>query len=167
MRPPARAAILAALLLIASCARAPGPGVGAGQPLPPRSFPMLEGPGEVALAAGTPTVVNIWATWCEPCRREMQSLEKLHQRSAASGMRVIGISVDSDPRLAAEFVRAQRLTFANGIDLHGALARSELAVTKFPTTLVVDAAGVVRWRVESARDWADEETAARLAALFP
>ena len=151
------------MALAAACARTPAP-TPAAVALSPVHYPVLEGRGELLVPAGTPMVVNVWATWCEPCRREMASLERLHAQVAASGVRVVGISVDSDRHLAAEFVRAQRLTFPNGIDTAGARVAGELGVTKFPTTLVIDAAGVVRWKEEAARDWSDAATVARVLA---
>lgn len=44
---------------------------------------------------GRPTVINFWATWCEPCRREIPLLLKLRQENAAAGLEVVGIAVDS------------------------------------------------------------------------
>ena len=153
-----QAAVLVALAL-AACTRASAPP----ERVAAQRFPLVEGPGEVRVPSGAPMVVNVWATWCEPCRREMQSLAALDAALAPSGVRVVGISVDRDRHLAAEFLRAQRLPFANGID---AREGQGLAVTKFPTTLVIDAEGVVRWRVEAARDWADPAAARRVLAAL-
>jgi hypothetical protein len=79
---------------------------------------------------------------------------------------VVGISVDRDRNLAAEFVLRERLTFVNAVDSRGVLAIAPLSVTKFPTTLVIDAAGIVRWREEAARDWSDPRTVERVGALL-
>ena len=152
------------LLLAASCAPAPAPLVA--ERLRPLTLPLIEGRGEVVVPAGTPMVVNVWATWCEPCRREMRSLETLHTKLGPSGVRVVGISVDQDRNLAAEFVRAQRLTFPNAIDADARRLGAEFAITKFPTTLVIDASGAVRWREEAARDWSDEASVARVVAAL-
>lgn len=150
-----------------ACAPPEPPGARAGERFPEHDLRRLEGAGRIALpgAGAGPLVVNVWATWCEPCRREMQSLETLHRRLAPAGVRVVGISVDADRRLAAEFVRGQGLTFENAVEDAHALGTGRLAVRKFPTTFVVDARGVVRWREEAARDWADEPSVARIRAL--
>lgn len=151
--------------LLAACADSGRP-AGVGEPFSPRRFPRLDAPGELAIPApGAPTIVNVWATWCEPCRREMQSLERL-SRLAPAGVRVVGISVDEDRNLAAEFVRRERLSFANGFDDAARLSRGPLQVTKFPTTFLVDARGVVRLREERARDWSDGENVARVKAAL-
>ena len=46
------------------------------------------------LEPGRPTLVNLWATWCIPCRQEMPELEHLHQSAGERGVRVIGVSID-------------------------------------------------------------------------
>jgi cytochrome c biogenesis protein CcmG, thiol:disulfide interchange protein DsbE len=152
--------------VLAGCG-ARSPACGAGDRFPPQSFAQLDRAGALALPGGDarPLVVNIWATWCEPCRREMPSLERLHAL-APGGVRVVGISVDDDRLLAAEFARARGLTFANGIDPGGVLAAADLAVTRFPTTFVIDARGVIRWREEAARDWTDPASLEKLRAVL-
>jgi len=141
---------------------------GVGRPYPYQRIARLDAPGELVLPrAGTPVVVNVWATWCEPCRREMQTLERLDRLSPA-GIRVIGISVDDDAYLAQEFLRRERVTFPNGVDARSRLSAGEWRVTRFPTTFLVDGQGIVRLREERARDWMDEANIARLkAALAP
>ncbi|HET7404293.1 MAG TPA: TlpA disulfide reductase family protein [Usitatibacter sp.] len=158
---------VAGMLSLAACVAADDAGRGVGHQFPAMRLPLLEGAGEVALPAEGPVVVNVWATWCEPCRREMHALERLH-RAAPGGVRVIGVSVDADANLAAEFVREQGLTFPNAIDARFQLTDGALHVDRFPTTFVVDAHGVVRLREERARDWASAQNVERVrTALVP
>lgn len=105
-------------------------------------------------------VLNVWATWCEPCRREMASLEAAHRELAARGIRVVGVSIDRDVLLAREYARRMGITFTNLSDPAQELARDRLGVKRLPTTLGVGADGRLRWRDEAARDWAEP---ARLA----
>lgn len=107
-----------------------------------------------------PVVLNVWATWCEPCRREMASLEAAHRALSARGIRVVGVSVDTDVLLAREYARRLGLTFPNLSDPGQGLVRERLGVRRLPTTLAIGTDGRVRWREESARDWSE---AARLA----
>jgi thiol-disulfide isomerase/thioredoxin len=68
-----------------------------GQPLPALPVATLDGTSEALsslLEAGRPTLVNLWATWCIPCRQEMPELERIHQSASKRGVRVIGISLD-------------------------------------------------------------------------
>ncbi len=68
-----------------------------GQSLPALPVATLDGTSGVLsslLEPGRPTLVNLWATWCIPCRREMPELERLHQSAGERGIRVIGVSID-------------------------------------------------------------------------
>jgi thiol-disulfide isomerase/thioredoxin len=114
---------------------------------------MGEAPVSTAALLGTPLIINFWATWCEPCRDEMPSLERLSHRLAAHGVRVIGITVDNDLNLAAEFVRTRRLTFSIYADADKKQFQSLLRVKSLPETVLVTAEGVIAARVAGARDW--------------
>jgi len=151
----ARAALACAAFGLAAC-----PGA---RDLPPPSARLAAWEG-AALEDGRPVrleaaqgafLLNVWAMWCEPCRREMASLEAAHRALAPRGIRVIGVNIDEDPRLAREFLRRQGFTFTNLADPAQALARGALGVTRLPTTIAVGPDGAVRWREESARDWSD------------
>lgn len=111
-------------------------------------------------AAEGAIVLNVWATWCEPCRREMASLEAAHRVLSARGIRVVGVSIDKDVLLAREYARRLGLTFTNLSDPAQMLVRDRLGVKRLPTTVAIGADGRVRWRDEAARDWSEP---ARLA----
>ena len=108
-------------------------------------------------AADGAVVLNVWATWCEPCRREMASLERAHQVLAVRGIRVVGVSIDRDVLLAREYARRMGLTFTNLSDPAQALVRDRLGVKRLPTTVAIAADGRIAWREEAARDWAQPE----------
>ena len=151
-----RAAVLAALLLFAACAqesRSVQPGIGA--KLPSVALVGLNGESPTSTDAlrGSPLIINFWATWCGPCREEMQSLERLAQRLAGHGVRVIGIDTDMDLNLAAEFVRARRLTFPMYADGATRQFQSLLQVKSLPETLLVSAEGTILAHIVGARDW--------------
>ncbi len=76
-----------------------------GGPAPPFAAVGLDGR-EVASAdlLGTPYILNIWATWCAPCRREMPELQELHNAYSDRGFQVVGVSVDD--RGAADQIRS-------------------------------------------------------------
>lgn len=110
----------------------------------------------VRIEAGDgPVLLNVWATWCEPCRREMASLEAAHRRLRERGIRVIGVSVDRDVLLAREYARRMGLSFTNLSDPAQELVRDRLGVRRLPTTVGVGADGRLRWRDESPRDWSE------------
>jgi thiol-disulfide isomerase/thioredoxin len=112
---------------------------------------------------GKARVVNFWATWCEPCRKEMPSLQRLHQLADPAKLSVIGFSVDTDLNLAREFLLQHKLTFPNYSDAEQKLARDALMVQAFPVTFLVAADGTVRARITGARDWASPDTLRLLA----
>lgn len=126
------------------------------------AMPSLGGDGAIVIAQGHPTLVNVWATWCGPCRREMASLAAL-DALAPGGLRVVGVSVDRDRNLAQEFVRRRGIRFDNAHDPGAAIARERLGVSRFPASFLVDGEGIVRLRVEGERDWASPEALERIA----
>ncbi len=111
-------------------------------------LPCLASPqNEVSAAAvhGRPEVINFWASWCAPCRREARLLEAANR---AVGDRVLFLGVDSrDSRSAAlRFLAASKVTYPQVFDEAGTFA-SRIGLQGIPDTLVVDASGriVDRW----------------------
>ncbi|HEX6309792.1 MAG TPA: TlpA disulfide reductase family protein [Longimicrobiales bacterium] len=97
---------------------------------------------------GTPVLLNVWATWCPPCREEMPGLQQLHERYAGRGLRVIGVSVDSRGAEAAidRFLREGGYSFMILHDAADAVSR-EFRTIGVPETFLIDADGriVRRW----------------------
>ena len=148
--------LLAVLLLLVSCGEDPRgiqPGVGAQLPAVVLTGLTDEAPTSTGALRGTALIINFWATWCEPCRREMPSLERLSHRLAAHGVRVIGVSVDADLNLAREFVRAHQLTFPIYADGEKKAFQSALRVQALPQTVLVSADGTIAARITGTRDW--------------
>lgn len=97
-------------------------------------------------------VLNVWATWCPPCRREMPSLERLSKNVDGRHIVVAGMSVDTDTNLAREFLDQNGITFRNFIDIDGKSAPA-LSISIYPETLVVAPDGKILYRVVGERDW--------------
>jgi peroxiredoxin len=119
-----------------------------GQPAPDYSTVNLEG-AKVSLAneRGHAVLVNLWATWCEPCRFELPELAALHERHAPKGLRVIGVSVDSQ-RSAAEvrdFVTRRKLPYTFWHDPADQASRAFRAET-LPASFLFDKRGNLVWR---------------------
>ena len=72
---------------------------------------------------GKTVVVNFWATWCEPCREEMPSLERLKTRLAAKGFDVVAVNVGESPERVARFTREVPVSFPILYDKESATAK--------------------------------------------
>lgn len=110
---------------------------------------------------GAPVLVNLWATWCGPCVKELPDLARL----AGSGrIRVVTISQDmGDPAKASAFIAAK-----GGGRLPGWLdpdnaASSAFGVQTLPASVLFDASGHEVWRVTGGRDWGSAESATLVA----
>lgn len=116
---------------------------------------------------GDVVLLNIWATWCLPCRTEMPSIQSLHDRFAARGLKVVAVSVDN-PGTADEIRRFRDqygLTFEILHDASGAIKR-DYQTTGVPETFVIGRDGVIRKKVIAAADWDSPSNRALFAQLL-
>lgn len=97
-----------------------------------------------ARLSGRPTVVNLWATWCQPCRQEMPILQAAHRRYGA-GVQFLGVNTKDRPEWAAEFLQEVDVTYPEVFDPDGRLMRS-LRSPGLPVTVVLDAEGRIAGR---------------------
>lgn len=105
---------------------------------------------------GKPLLINVWASWCGPCRAEMASLDKLSKRYPKRPFRLIGISTDDYPEKAYAFLEKAGISFDNYIDAKLEL-ENMLGANRLPLTLLIDAKGKVLAKHYGARDWDGEE----------
>jgi len=113
----------------------------------------------LASLRGEVVVLNFWASWCRPCRRELPALDDLHAALAGRGARVLAVSIDEDARNVDRFVKSNHLTLPVYHDGPEGLAKA-LNLTHIPCTLVLDRRGDVAWSM-SASDPAALATLAR------
>lgn len=98
----------------------------------------------IADLKGGVTVVNFWASWCAPCRRELPRLATLDRELRASGGRVVAISIDEDRRNAERFLRANAPSLGVAFDGPEALAHA-LDLRNVPCTIVLDRSGAIAY----------------------
>jgi cytochrome c biogenesis protein CcmG, thiol:disulfide interchange protein DsbE len=165
----AAAALLAGLILL-------GPATGAAQqvlspwsggPTPALKLKDLEGR-EHALAAyrGKVVLVNFWATWCEPCKEEMPSIERLRRSLEGRPFAVLAVNLaEPDGRVQA-FLRQVPLGFPVLMDRDAAAAKAWKA-RMLPATFIVGADGRVRYSYIGELDWSREPVRRQIAELLP
>jgi thiol-disulfide isomerase/thioredoxin len=117
--------------------------------------PNLQG-GKVDLRdlRGRVVIVNFWATWCEPCREEMPSLERLRAKLAGKPFEVLAVNYGESREKVAGFLQREFVDLPIVLDTQKDLGRS-WDVGGLPMTFVVDARGRVRYSVFGMRDWSD------------
>ena len=90
---------------------------------------------------GKPVLLNFWAAWCKPCRREMPELQRLHERYGR-WIVVIGINEDSDPAPARRLLKQKKITYLNLWDRSGEVF-VRYRIVAFPTTVWIDPEGIL------------------------
>ncbi len=106
---------------------------------------------------GEVVLINIWATWCAPCRIEMPSIEQLNAAYAPRGLKVVAISVD-DPGTDTQirdFAKQYKLTFEVLHDTGGQEGKvsRDYQTTGYPETVIIGRDGVIRRKFLGATDW--------------
>lgn len=88
-------------------------------------------------------LINFWATWCAPCRKEMPDLQKLSTELDNTRYAVVGISVDSDTNLVKEFLLENDIQYPNFQDKSQYIASTLLGIKAFPETIIVSPEGII------------------------
>ena len=157
-----------ALLSSAACAASAAAGAAAtvdtevkvGQPLRAALLRGLNGPDrQLAEFRGRPLLINVWASWCGPCRAEMASLERVAWREEGRQFAIIGISTDDYRDQALAWLKNSNATISHYLDQQLQMEHM-LGATRLPLTLIVDASGRVRLKVYGAREWDAPESLA-------
>ena len=113
---------------------------------------------------GKPLIINVWASWCGPCRIEMDSLERLafqHNKD----FNVIGISTDDYRDKAKAFIQETEITFENFLDSK-LLLENMLGANTIPLTVFVDAHGRVLGKVRGAYEWDSQNAIDAIRNVF-
>ena len=92
---------------------------------------------------GNVVMINFWATWCGPCRKEMPELEKLYQRYQDAGFMMLGVNVETDRAAAEQFIAKNPVSFPILFDLESTASKA-YDVKAMPTTVLVDRDGNIR-----------------------
>jgi cytochrome c biogenesis protein CcmG/thiol:disulfide interchange protein DsbE len=122
-------------------------GINVGDAMPAFEAPLLDGAKfDVANEKGNVVLLNLWATWCAPCRDEIPELEQLHKQHSGDGFKVVGISLDEgEVDAVKEFVRTHGMTYPIALDPEGKLT-GVLQTGVIPTTVLIDRNGTIAWK---------------------
>jgi thiol-disulfide isomerase/thioredoxin/outer membrane lipoprotein-sorting protein len=105
----------------------------------------------LSASRGKVVLLDFWATWCGPCRREMPTIQKLHRRYGSKGLAVWGVNC-SEPKVAvSQFVRSNRYTIPMLLDQDGTV-QNKFRVDGIPTLFVLDAKGTIVAHLVGMRD---------------
>ncbi|MBL8147801.1 MAG: TlpA family protein disulfide reductase [Anaerolineae bacterium] len=118
-----------------------------GAPVLDFELPALDGSGTVSLSdyAGRPVFLNFWATWCEPCKRELPAFEQFTAGQGDDGAVVLAINTGEDEATVRAFLEAQGIEGLNVLIDPSASAAKTYGVIQIPVTFVIDGAGNVRY----------------------
>ena len=143
-----RSATLVAALATLGCHGEVPPRVEIGEPAPRYAATTLAGDSvSTGALAGKVVLLNIWATWCAPCRAEIPYLQSLYEAHSAEGLEIVGVSVDARGQDAAirDFAQEFRMTYPIWRDPDERVQTTYMALG-VPSSYLIDRTGVLRWR---------------------
>jgi cytochrome c biogenesis protein CcmG/thiol:disulfide interchange protein DsbE len=116
-----------------------------GEIVPSFTLVLLDG-SEVSLAElrGQIVVLNFWASWCSPCRREAPALQSVWETYQDQGVVFVGVTYHDAEGASLAFIEEYGITYPNGVDEMGRISR-DYGVTAVPETYVIDRAGRLAW----------------------
>jgi|SRR5690554_2158352 len=114
---------------------------------------------------GQVVMLNFWATWCAPCRKEMPLLDELYQRYNAAGFELFGVNVEPDSEPADKMAKDMNLTFPILYDTDSKVSRL-YNVDAMPTTVLIDRDGKVRYVNRGYRDGDEEKYREQIRELI-
>lgn len=140
------AVTLFAFIAIAGCESIPAGEVGAVAPAY-RATTIAGDSVSLAALRGRPVLLNVWATWCHPCREELPVLQKLHEANASRGLTLVGVSIDATGAADAieEFAGRYGVTYTLWHDPDNTVSAVFQGIG-VPLSVLIGPDGVIRWK---------------------
>jgi thiol-disulfide isomerase/thioredoxin len=120
---------------------------------------------ELASLAGKVVLVNFWATWCEPCEREMPAMERLYQGLQGEAFELVGVAIDETESDVEAFQGRYQLSFPIVLDLDQSVYQSYQTMG-VPESLLLDRDGKIVERYVGPREWDAPEHVDRIRSLI-
>jgi thiol-disulfide isomerase/thioredoxin len=111
---------------------------------------------EMGALKGKVVLVNFWATWCPPCRKEMPSMDRLDKMETGRPFTIVAVDVKEAEDLVERFLEEMPLGFPVALDPEGKLAAAWKAFV-YPTSFLVDKAGRIRYSLNGTLEWDEPE----------
>lgn len=162
------ACLLTMLLVLAACSDPPPPDrLVEGQPFPSLTLERLDGEKlPVSALRGRLVVLNVWATWCPPCRKELPSLQRLSRSLDGARFAVLGLSLDQDPVPVREYLHDRQVSYPNFLDRGMTVAERVLEMKAYPDTLFIAPDGTFLGRIVGAAQWDDPRVVKALEGAY-
>jgi peroxiredoxin len=122
-------------------------------------------PHKLAAYRGKVVLINFWATWCEPCRQEMPSIQRLRDRLAGRPFAVLAVNVDEPYTRVRQFLKQTALDLPILMDPNKVVTRA-WGVRVLPVTFIVGPDGRVRYRLVGDLDWNSDTVAGVISSLM-
>jgi cytochrome c biogenesis protein CcmG, thiol:disulfide interchange protein DsbE len=129
------------------------------------SLTSVNGGNKMAIEKGKVTIVDFWATWCEPCAKSFPAYQDLYVKYKASGLEILAISVDDETKDIPDFLKKHGAKFPAGWD-EGHKIADCYKPPKMPSAYVIDRNGVIRHIHEGYKDGKEKELEKEIKALL-
>ncbi|OGC04747.1 hypothetical protein A2276_02085 [candidate division WOR-1 bacterium RIFOXYA12_FULL_43_27] len=114
---------------------------------------------------GKVVFLNFWATWCPPCRGEMPSIQKLHEKMQGKDFVILAVAVGERKQAVESFINSNKYTFPILLDPENEVSEV-YRVAGIPTTLLIDKSGKVVFRETGGRDWSSGDVIGKIDQLL-
>lgn len=140
---------IAALAVIATLTSVVYANLNTGTKAPNFTLPTLDGK-KITLSknfaeSGKVVILDIWATWCPPCRAEIPFLISLNKEYADKGLKIIGVAIDEDKKVVETFAKNQKINYTIALDPQAQKVGRSYGVRGIPVTYIIDKKGVIRF----------------------
>jgi peroxiredoxin len=142
-----------------------GKGIKQGDKAPQFAIDSMNGTGKMTIAPGKVTIVDFWATWCEPCKKSFPKLQELYVKYKTNGLEIVAVSVDDEKGGITDFAKTHGAKFPVGWDDGKKLAEKWKPET-MPSSYIIGKDGVVKHVHRGYHEGEENEVEKELKALF-